>query len=308
MKALVVGYGSIGQRHARILKELGCKTAIVSRHSDLKEDPCFGTVETGLAEWRPEYVVVANKTSEHYGAVTKLAAGGYTGRLLVEKPVFEKAYAFPRGPFSYAAVGYNLRFHPVVGALRSALENHAISEANLRVGQWLPDWRPGTDYRQSSSAKKADGGGALRDLSHEIDLALLLFGPGNSLTATGGRSGKLEIETEDHFDITLQTDQGATAHVTLNYLDQPAKRTIEVKSDTGTFRADLIKGTLTKDDSLLVQTRVERDDTYRSQHLAMINGDTKTLCAIEDGLAVVRLIEAAERSNAAGGARESLRA
>lgn len=308
MKALVVGYGSIGQRHARILQDLGCETAIVSRRADLKELPCFGTVETGLAAWRPEYVVVANRTSEHHGAVMELAAAGYTGRVLVEKPVFEKTYAFPRGRFSCAAVAYNLRFHPVVDALRIALAKHTVSVANLHVGQWLPDWRPGVDYRQSSSAKKADGGGALRDLSHEIDLALHLFGPARSLTATGGRSGKLEIETEDRYDIRLQTDQVAAVRVTLNYLDQPAKRTMEVASDIGTFRADLIRGTLTKDDDLLLQTHVERDDTYRTQHLAMISGDTRTLCAIEDGLAVVRLIEAAERSNAADGARQSLRA
>jgi predicted dehydrogenase len=307
VKALVVGYGSIGQRHARILKELGCETAVVSR-SNPKEEPCFRTVETGLAEWRPEYIVIANKTSEHHGAVQDLAAGGYTGRLLVEKPVFEKARDFPRGAFSHAAVAYNLRFHPVVAALRSALENHAINEAHLHVGQWLPDWRPAVDYRHSSSAKKADGGGVLRDLSHEIDLALLLFGPGSSLTATGGQSGKLEIETEDHYDIRLQTDRGAAVRVSLNYLDQPARRTLDVKSEAGNFQADLIKGTLTKDGHLLVQTRVERDDTYRSQHLAMIKGDTETLCTIEDGLAVVRLIEAAERSNAAGGARQSLHA
>jgi predicted dehydrogenase len=301
MRALVIGYGSIGQRHTRILKDLDCETAVVSRRVDLQDAPRgFPNLGAGLAGWRPEYVVIANETSAHHAAVKELATAGYAGRVLVEKPLFERVYDFPGSSFRLAAVAYNLRFHPVVGVLREALMGRGIREAELHVGQWLPDWRPSADYRNSYSAKKSGGGGVLRDLSHELDLALHLFGPWASMTATGGHSGALEIETEDNFEIRLQTTSGASVRIVMNYLDRPPQRTIAAKSDAGTFHADLLMGTLENDGKTLVHSAVGRDDTYRSQHLAMINGDATTLCTVEEGLDVVRMIEAAERSNAAG--------
>ena len=61
LKSLIIGYGSIGRRHETVLKQLGAETAIVSRHAEV----AYRTLEEGLEHFQPDYVVIANRTSEH---------------------------------------------------------------------------------------------------------------------------------------------------------------------------------------------------------------------------------------------------
>src|SRR5256885_570687 len=163
-KALVAGFGSIGQRHARILSEIGCSVAVVSRRP-VEGYTAFAELSDGVAGTMPEYVVVANRTSEHRAAIESLAAAGFAGKVLVEKPLVERSGALPKQSFAAGRVGYNLRCHPLVAMLKSQVDAcGGITSANIYVGSYLPDWRPGTDYRESYSAKRAEGGGVLRDL------------------------------------------------------------------------------------------------------------------------------------------------
>ena len=77
-------------------------------------------------------------------------------------------------------VGYVLRFHPGCQFLKNALQEKIIgvvSEVDFYCYSWLPNWRKGTNYKENVSSKIELGGGALLELSHEIDLANYLFGP-----------------------------------------------------------------------------------------------------------------------------------
>ena len=102
--------------------------------------------------------------------------------------------------------------------------NEKILSAHAHVGEWLPGWRPGRDYRDSNSAKKSDGGGVLRDLSHEIDYVLWLFGACRQLVAVAGHSSSLEIDSEDQASLLMKMESDSTVYVHLNYLDRPARR------------------------------------------------------------------------------------
>jgi len=298
MRALVVGYGSIGQRHTRLLEELGCETGVVSARPDVHSQS-FPTLDAALTAWQPEYVVVANETSAHYDAMKFLADAGYRGRVLIEKPLFDDARVAPAVTFSHAAVAYNLRCHPLVRHFSHALAGGRILEVNMHVGQWLPDWRPARDYRTSYSAKRTTGGGVMRDLSHELDLALHLFGPWRKLTALGGHFSDLEIDSDDAYTLLLATGRCPSVNITMNYLDRPAQRTITVNTTMGTIRLDLVNGVLEQNGVLIAEHIVERDHTYKEQHRAMIDGRIDELCSINEGLAVLDLIVAAEQANGA---------
>jgi predicted dehydrogenase len=298
MKALVVGYGSIGQRHVQVLEELGCTTAVVSRRSGIGHAPCYDSLPAALRAWQPEYVVIANETSEHHGAVAALAEAGFTGRVLIEKPAFDTLRAVPTTRFSHTAVAYNLRQHPLAQALARELKGHTPIEASLHVGQWLPSWRQSDPGYRSYSNSREQGGGALRDLSHELDLALYFFGPWRRLSALGGHFSTLEGDSDDSYAITMSTARCPSVRVSMNYLDRPARRQIVVNTDAHTYCADLIRGTLEKDGLRIAEHAVERNYTYREQHRAMIGGRTEALCSLEDGLAVMEIIAAAERSSA----------
>ena len=282
-------------RHARLLSELGCETAVVSRRQI-----DFPTVYTGLvsavAVHQPDYVVIANTTGLHHDTLAELSARGFAGRVLVEKPLFNHYKLISVSGFQSISVAYNLRFHPVILRLRDLIAGEKVLSVQAYVGQYLPDWRPGTDYRQSYSASARKGGGALRDLSHEFDYLVWLFGSWRAMTALGGHVSSLEIDSDDLFVLLMQTDQCPVVTVQVSYLDRVARRRILVNTECHTIEADLVSGTLAIDGELET-LRVERDHTYREMHRAILYEDTAFLCSIEEGLATLKLIEAAELTN-----------
>jgi predicted dehydrogenase len=298
MKALVIGFGSIGQRHAEILARLDLSVAVLSRRQ-IKGYQGFSDLPTAVDEWAPDYVVIASRTSEHYADLSALSSIGYRGLVLIEKPLFADLNDPPANSFSHAAVAYNLRFHPLLQRLRTFLEDQPrLIAAAIYVGQYLPHWRPHADYRSGYSAHRKEGGGVLRDLSHELDYSQWLFGPWSRLSALGGHFSNLEIDTDDVFSLILATARCPLISLHMNYLDRSPKREILVNTDRHTVRADLIKGLFEIDGSVEETVTVERNHSYLEEHRAMLSGDFKSLCSLSEGLEVLKTIEAAERAAA----------
>jgi predicted dehydrogenase len=220
----------------------------------------------------------------------------FVGSVLVEKPIFDRSEKLKPNRFNLLAVGYNLRFHPAIIWLQETLPKlGAISSANLYVGQYLPTWRPDSDYQNSSSAKTDAGGGVLRDLSHELDLVQYIFGDWNKLTAIGGKFSDLEIETDDTFSILMQTDQCAAVSVQMNYSDRLRQRLITVNGNNGTIQIDLVRNSATFNNSQK-SFDVQPDCTYVFQHNAVIHNQDLSICSLADALKVVATIEAVEKS------------
>jgi predicted dehydrogenase len=287
LKALVIGYGSIGKRHADILKGLGCEVAVVSGH--LKS--AYRDIGEALCDFRPDYAVVASRTWQHHGHVTDLRTAAHPphgGRILVEKPVFDQPHRLFDWMVEHVRVGYNLRFHPVIQALKKRIDGATIYQAHFHVGQWLPDWRPNRDYRD------CDVSGVLRDLSHELDLLLWLCGNVTTLYGLAGKLTGLDINHEDCASILCETERCAQALVQMNYVERHPRRQIVMVTDEGTLLCDLIQGTIT-DGDWTEQYNVARDDTYRDMHVAMLKGKgAENLCSLADGLKVVNLISLIE--------------
>ena len=291
----MIGYGSIGRRHTRLLIELGCQVVVVSSRP-IDFVPYYPNLTQALTDWQPEYVVVANRTSDHHQTVECLVKQGFQGCVLIEKPLFGQPLALPSHSFSLAAVAYNLRCHPLLMKLKSLLDDSAqLITANIHAGSYLPDWRLNTDYRQSYSANKAQGGGVLRDLSHELDYALWLFGPWRKLTATGGHLSPLEIDSDDAYTLLMETRRCPLVSIHMNYLDRVSRREILVNTDQHTIHVDLINNTMAIDGVQEVVI-VARDDTYCAEHQAMLAGNVKGLCTLEDAMETLATIEAAERA------------
>jgi predicted dehydrogenase len=295
VRVLVIGYGSIGQRHARLLTELKCQVAIMSRRS-IDFAPHYSDLSKALSDWQPEYVVVANRSNEHYQAIESLARQGFQGRVLIEKPLFERPLAIPYHGFSLATVAYNLRCHPLLIRLKSLLDDSVqLVTADIHAGSYLPGWRPNTDYRQSYSAKKAQGGGVLRDLSHELDYALWLFGPWRRLTATGGHLSPLEIDSDDAYTLLMEARRCPMVSIHMNYLGRVPHREILVNTDQHTIHVDLINNTIAIN-GVIESVSAGQDDTYRTEHQAMLTGNAEGLCTLEEAMETLTTIQAAERA------------
>ncbi len=293
MKVAIVGAGSIGLRHRKILDGLNHEVVLISKHDPSAK---YKSLDGALVGENFDYVVIASETSRHSDDLNCLINNDFAGRVLVEKPLFAKSGRMQANVFAMAAVGYNMRFHPAILWLKRTLPSLGkISSASFYVGQYLPTWRPNSDYQNSSSAKQTSGGGVLRDLSHELDIAQDIFGDWQKLTAMGGKLSNLVIDTEDTFSILMQTELCSVVSIQMNYLDRIKQRSITINGNEGSINIDLISGSVNFNDSEMI-FEVNPDDTYVAQHQAIIAGNSENVCSLSEGSKIVEMIEAIEKS------------
>jgi len=295
VRALVVGYGSIGRRHAQRLTHLGCVVAVCSRRN-VDFEPSFTTIADAVKQFQPDYVVVSSRTSEHFGNLEELVNCNFSGDVLIEKPLFDLSVDSVKHQFRSAHVAYNFRHPPLIARLRLDMQNESICSFNAYVGQYLPSWRPETDYQKSYSASAAHGGGALRDLSHELDYTNWLLGGWTHVTAQGGKYSDLKITSDDCFSVLMSTARCDGVTVQMNYLDRKSRRTILVNTNQHTYHVDLLNGIYTVD-NVDECVNVERDIVIDDMHKDILEGSSSVCATLEEGLDVMRLIQAVEISS-----------
>lgn len=294
LKALIIGYGSIGQRHARLLTELGLNTACVTEQQKTAHHP-FRDISMALGTWRPDYVVIASPTTRHASDLNSVLEAKFQGPILIEKPIFSDIAAFAKPLTDSMFVGYNLRFLDAVAQLKGMLTNQQVLTVGIWNAQYLPDWRPGRDYRTTSSAQRSMGGGVLRDLSHELDLVLYLFGRIESVQARITHSRTLEIDTEDCVLATFSTSMCETASLYLSYLDRVPRHEIRVTTSQATIHCDLLSGQISVNNIQSLHA-TERDETFKRMHQAILRDDRTKVCSVEDGMTTLKTINAMEQS------------
>lgn len=294
MKALIVGYGSIGKRHVRVLKGMDIDVSVVSRrnHEDINS---YKNLQGAFQKNSFDYIIIANETVAHSKTLQEILSIGFSGTVLVEKPLFlnnEELDKVPNNIF----VAYNLRFHPLIEAVKILLKDEVVISVNAYVGQYLPTWRPDIDYSEGYSASVEKGGGVLRDLSHELDYLTLLFGEWISLTAKVNKISDLIIQSEDYVQVAYQTDKQIHVAVELNYLDRIVQRYMTIQTNNKTIRVDFIHNTINCNGEITRFEMLNRDYTYKKQHEDILNGSL-TCCTFAEGLKLMKMIEAVENSS-----------
>jgi predicted dehydrogenase len=144
-------------------------------------------------------------------------------------------------------VGYNLRFHPSLQLLKAATDRGSIGRilsVRAEVGQYLPEWRPGSDYRNSVSARRELGGGVFLELSHELDYVRWIAGEITSVMAQADHISDLELNVEDTAEIILRFASGAMGSVHLDMIQQPATRSCKLIGTEGVLTWDGISGSV----------------------------------------------------------------
>lgn len=292
-KILIIGFGSIGKKHAKIFRDLGAKVSIVTKQSiDIFSH--FDNISEAIKKFSPEIVFICNETSKHFQTISELKSLHFSGPIIVEKPLAKDSFV-TTSSFTNIYVSYNLRFHKIINYLKLELSDKNIISSLVYCGQYLPSWRPNSDYTKSYSADISSGGGALRDLSHELDYSLLLFGKFSFLTAIGGHFSKLEITSDDNFTIVGKTERCQNLTITLNYLDRVATRFLIINTDQCTYRADLITGHLYVNGDLIID-QCNIQETYTIQAQNILNNNFDNFCSCGEGLITVKHIEAVELS------------
>ena len=250
---LIAGLGSIGRRHLDVVRRTLPEARVtILRHSASAAEPVDGAeVVTDIR--RPlengvDAAIIANPASLHLDIALPLARAGI--HLLIEKPLSHSAEGTDALIGTCAEtgavlqVGYCLRFDPSLRAMKKAFDEGRIGSAlgfQASVGQHLAAWRPDADYRRTVSARSELGGGALLELSHEIDYARWLLGEPTAVSARLARSGELEIDVEDTADLIVTFASGIAGTVHLDMLQRPPSRTARIFGTGGTLSWDGIR-------------------------------------------------------------------
>jgi predicted dehydrogenase len=257
VKFLIAGLGSIGRRHFRNLLALGEKDIVLlrSHRATLPDDELAGfPVETDLAEalkkHRPDAVIVANPTALHLDVAIPSAEAGCS--ILMEKPISnsldridELASALRRGG-GHLLVGFQFRFHPTLQKAAQLLKEGAIGKPlsfHVQWGEYLPNWHPWEDFKQSYAARPELGGGVILTLTHPLDYTRMLFGEVDSLWAFTS-SSNLNLAVEDSAEIGLRMRNGAIGSVHVDYNQQPPSHRWEIVGSDGTMKWDNADGKL----------------------------------------------------------------
>ena len=257
MRVLIVGQGSAGRRHLVNTQHLfpDFETRLLSQR--------VGETAGGWDEikaFHPDAAIIAGPASHRMQTALPLAEQGC--HLLLEKPIADRLDGVDdlidlcARHRRVLMVVYPLRFRPALRVMRDRLRSGDVGRVlwlRAEVGQYLPDWRPDADYRETVTAQRHLGGGVLLELSHEIDAVRWLLGDPDRITALTARVGDLDIDVDDVADMQWIYDgaDGATrlaASLHLDCLRRDPVRTCVAIGTEGTLACDLITGSLSRFD------------------------------------------------------------
>jgi predicted dehydrogenase len=315
---LVCGTGSIGLRHLRVLRDgLGLSpSAMPIRRTRIPELQAEG-IRT-IAAWQeaaalaPRFAIIASDTSRHVADASKALALG--ADVLVEKPLAPSVlglhdfFRFAESCDRRVFVACNLRFDAGLLLFRHHLrEIGRVHSVRIECQSFLPEWRPDADYRRAYSSRR-DEGGVLRDLIHEIDYAVWLFGPPSALFARLWNSGALGIESDESADILWESPGGTSVSIRLDYLSRIPRRKMRAFGERGDLEWDYFGKRVSlglvgqqEQNWAIEQTR---DQMMCDQAAAFLRcaevGHTSPLSTLEEGAFAVAVCDTARKSSDLG--------
>ena len=251
MKAIVVGYGSIGKRHVKNLLAISdydinvCTEQKNPQSYHQKRCIFFNTLQDCLDE--PAIGLVTNVSKSHVTTALKLANIGC--HLFIEKPLsnslqnVDKLYRIIKKKKLVTLMGCNLRFHSSIQKIKELITNDKIGKiisARVECGTYLPDWHPHEDYRDSYASRNDLGGGVVLTCIHELDYLYWFFGSVKEVFSMTGKHSDLKTNADDLSAIIMKFNNGVIAEVHLDYFQRPEIRSCKIIGTKGTIYWDSI--------------------------------------------------------------------
>ena len=328
MIATVLGCGSIGKRHLKgLVKNMKDYGLTEVRAYDLNPErmqealkACDNKIiisdNLEKSVENAEVLFICVPTSYHidtYNEINKL--GNF--HLFIEKPLSHNLNGCDELLFNqtrsgkHCVIGYLFRLNPVIKRLKSKLEEKYIGRpisVRAECGAYLPLWHPWEKYQDFYMSWKVGGGGALLDISHEIDLLQYLFGDVEDVQGLFGTFSDLEISSDDLALGIFKFRNGIIGQLQVDLLQQSRDRYIKVIGTEGTIVADIINSEIRcfktdSEDWEIERLEVNYDEIYEHEYMQFfneINNHEKVLASLEDGISVMQVIEAIRLSSSLG--------
>ncbi len=247
-KILIIGFGSMGQRHWRNLKKLGYASSVydIDRKKVINNQSSIASLT--LANLK-EFDVVFVCTPNHLHLKYALMAAKAGCHLFIEKPLSHnlkdvaELEKLCRQKRVVNLVACNMRFHPAIKYMKRYIESGKLGKFYSiahEFGHYLPYWRKGQDYRKNYAAKKSMGGGIILDDIHEFDLLFWFndFAAVQQSTILSDKVSDLELETEDLAIGVFYFKNKVLGMVKCDYLQQDYTRRVQIVGQKGTLEWD----------------------------------------------------------------------
>ncbi len=293
-KILIIGFGSIGKRHAAILKNFKrvSEVYILSR----RNSKIFKTINklSQIKKINPDYIIICSRTSDHFKHLNYIERNFSKKIVLIEKPLFNKFYKFNILK-NKVFVGYNLRQHPVLRFIKNFIINKKIFSVKIVCNSYLPNWRKSVNYMNSYSSHRRLGGGVLLELSHEIDYLEWIFKKIKKLDLVKIKKlSNLKINVEDHVLIVGETEL-SNFTIDLNCYSLYQRREIVIDGYNFFLKGDLINNSLEihikNKNKKIITFKNDKDYTYIKQHELILNQNYGTLSTFKNANKLMLLID-----------------
>lgn len=309
----VIGLGNIAKRHRANLRQIFPNASIYAMsasgrpiNNKVSDADKIVTSIQELLSVDLELAVIASPAPFHAESAIKLIECGIP--TLIEKPVTTNiidAYQIKAAQEKHktpVGIGYCLRFLPSALVMKESIDSGVVGRpyyCNIEIGQFLPDWRPDVDYMNSVSAQPHLGGGALLELSHELDYGAWLLGEFNLEHAILNSSNELGLQVEDVADIMCTTSKNVVINIHLDFLQKKVNRKCRVVGTKGALEWDLIKNkvqfiTTENNRTLYFEPEWDKNKMYINMILDFLNNEKKikrTSTSLDEAINTVSLIE-----------------
>lgn len=318
MNFLIIGFGSVGQRHTQTLMTLGNSCIIVEPNESklklAKENghQYYKSLHDIDLRIKIDAVLICSPPAFHVEQSLWALRRGL--KIFLEKPIgtnLNECNSILQYNHEKIFVGYTYRWNPQFIKLQNDLKRGLIGipyYANFVIGMNLEDWHPWENYRDFFMSHKNLGGGALLDESHFIELAIELFGLPAKILSHQSKVSNLEIETDDYVFSHFKYNN-LLVDIKLDLFSRPHKSFIEVYGNEGSICCDFILKTnsLMSSDSYasskntLESFKYERQDVFYD----MLQDFLKFIKVVDyvprvpylRGLEVIRLVEKIRKSS-----------
>ena len=317
----IVGLGSIGRRHLRLISEIRPDIKIIvvrSGHgSACDEEKMAVKITDSIGDAIKEGIqaaIISSPATLHLKQSLELAKNGI--HLLIEKPIshtsdrVKELLKIVNENRITTMVGYVLRYDLGAIKFKNWLDNKIkgkILHARIECGSYLPDWRPDQDYRKTVSALSELGGGVLLELSHEVDYLYWFFGKPKDVQAQIRNSGTLDINVEDQVDLLVTSEQGYCISVQIDFNRRHVERKCKVLTTEGELIWDAVNKNVTwkgvNKEQFKYEYNNERNSIYRKQlevFFDCIENDNDPIVTVKDGINVISLIDAVRNASEKG--------
>jgi predicted dehydrogenase len=326
-KVLIIGCGSIGERHLRCFQKTGraepvaCepRAEILQRIQHTYQVAGFATLEQAWAGGRYAAVVICAPAQLHVALALDCLQRGL--HVLIEKPLsisldgVDALRQAAAASGKFVRVGYTWHFHPGVKALRECLRRGEFGrplQVVVASGQHFPTFRPA--YREIYYTRHESGGGAIQDsMTHNVNTVEWWVGPTTRVFCDAAHQALEGVTVEDTVCAVARNGNVLVSYAH-NQFQPPNETTFLVHCEGGSLKFESHEQRWAKWPrgregwEYFPAPLKERDDMFVAQANdfldGMLNGGPGDLCTVEEAIQTLKFNLAALESWKTGKAIE----